>query len=298
MSSIFQDPCLRTASQCFYSLILHPTCLNPGLSVLSPRSPHVPGLSSRPFTHVIISGQVALAGLDGKGNEADSSSHPHEALQTACQLPSKLHVLRSAPRWPECIGPIPQQQLSCQARPQALGTGRGSHGGGYRALPSPICFGLPSLPLLFFSPSLPPLLFSFFFSLSTVSLYLSLPLPLSLYFSFSLLSLTSLLLSLSPSLCFSIYTSSLSHVSSPLFPLLLHLPPHPLLSGDSHTFLSPCSSFLSIIPSLCLPTPSSPWWRWSGTSAPAQTLIAGGHSGDDGTRHSLSGSHSPTLPTA
>lgn len=166
--------------------------------------------------------------------------------------------------------------------------------------PCPHPSALVSLPFPFFFSLLPShLSFSlFFFSLSTVSLYLSLPLPLSLYFSFSLLSLTSLLLSLSPSLCFSIYTSSLSHVSSPLFPLLLHLPPHPLLSGDSHTFLSPCSSFLSIIPSLCLPTPSSPWWRWSGTSAPAQTLIAGGHSGDDGTRHSLSGSHSPTLPTA
>jgi hypothetical protein len=36
MSSIFQDPSLRTASLCFCSHILHPICLSPGLSVLVP----------------------------------------------------------------------------------------------------------------------------------------------------------------------------------------------------------------------------------------------------------------------
>ena len=76
-----------------------------------------------PATHIVICGEVALAGLDGKGDEADGSGHPHEALQTTRQLPRKFDVLGGAPRRPQSIGPIPQQQLSSQAGRQTLGMG-------------------------------------------------------------------------------------------------------------------------------------------------------------------------------
>ena len=62
-----------------------------------------------PTTHIVIRGEVALTGLDGKGDEADGSGHPHEALQTACQLPCEFDVLGGAPRRPQSIRPIPQQ---------------------------------------------------------------------------------------------------------------------------------------------------------------------------------------------
>ena len=76
-----------------------------------------------PTTHIVIRGEVALTGLDGKGDEADGSGHPHEALQTACQLPCEFDVLGGAPRRPQSIRPIPQQQLSSQAGRQALRMG-------------------------------------------------------------------------------------------------------------------------------------------------------------------------------
>ena len=60
-------------------------------------------------THIVISGEVTLAGLDAKGNEADGSSYPHEALQTTCQLPCEFDVLWGTFWWSQRIRPIPHQ---------------------------------------------------------------------------------------------------------------------------------------------------------------------------------------------
>ena len=127
-----------------------------------------------PATHIVVRGEVALAGLDGKGDEADGSSHPHEALQTARQLPREFDVLGGALRRPQSIGPIPQQQLSSQAGRQALGMGGVGSWWSPRALLSltrallPLSLPAPSLSLCFFlSASLVPFCLAFSFLLLT-----------------------------------------------------------------------------------------------------------------------------------
>lgn len=113
---------------------------------------------SAPTTHIVICGEVTLAGLDSKGNEADGSSHPHETLQASRQLPGELYIFWGAPWWPQRIGPIPQQQLSRQARRQALGTesrGEVRREIDHAALGQPLVLGLCSCPRLHVAPSGP-----------------------------------------------------------------------------------------------------------------------------------------------
>lgn len=69
-----------------------------------PCVPYPPAASA---THIVVGGEVTLAGLDAKGNEADGSSHPHEALQPARQLPGELDVLGGAARRPQSVGSVP-----------------------------------------------------------------------------------------------------------------------------------------------------------------------------------------------
>ena len=138
-----------------------------------------------PATHIVICGEVALAGLDGKGDEADGSGHPHEALQTTRQLPREFDVLGGAPRRPQSIGPIPQQQLSSQAGRQTLGMGGVGSWWSPRALLSLTRALLP----LSLSPASCPLSVSSCCLCLSVSFYLPLLLvPFCLAFSFLLLS--------------------------------------------------------------------------------------------------------------
>lgn len=181
-----RDPCLRDVFHLSISPSYVIRVLSPMLNVLCPPGPCVPCLAPAPATHIVVRGEVALAGLDGKGNEADGSGHPHEALQTARQLPGELDILGGAPRRPQGVGPVPQQQLGGQAGRQALGAGGVGSWWSLRTLLSSVRALLPCLPL-----PAPPLALRLFLSFSV---FVAAPLPI-------------------PSLCLSL----LSHLSLSVF---------------------------------------------------------------------------------
>lgn len=73
------------------------------------------------FSYIVKAGEVPSRNFDPKGDEADDSCDPHQALQPSGKLPGKLHILRSPFRRLQFIWTVSFQDLSGKGGGQTLG---------------------------------------------------------------------------------------------------------------------------------------------------------------------------------